>query len=107
MKPEAAQQALANSRERIDELDRQILKLLNERTAVVERIAQIKAEARLPIYEPRREEEVFRNIAQNNGGPLPQDGARRVFERIIDEMRKLQRERMAHSGSDRERDERC
>ena len=30
----------------------------------------------------------------SNRGPLPPDAAKRVFERIIDEMRKVQRERM-------------
>jgi len=91
---EAAIHALAACRERIDEVDRRILALLNERTEIVEAIARIKASAQLPVYEPRREDEVFRNIAEHNHGPLSQDAAKRVFERIIDEMRKLQRERM-------------
>lgn len=91
---EAAIHALAACRERIDEVDRRILALLNERTEIVEAIARTKASAQLPVYEPRREDEVFRNIAEHNHGPLSQDAAKRVFERIIDEMRKLQRERM-------------
>ena len=91
---EAAIHALAACRERIDEVDRRILALLNERTEIVEAIARIKASAQLPVYEPRLEDEVFRNIAEHNHGPLSQDAAKRVFERIIDEMRKLQRERM-------------
>ncbi len=86
---------LNECRERIDEVDRRILTLLNERTQIVTVIARVKAEAQLPVYEPRREEEVFRNIANGNRGPLPNDAAKRIFERIIDEMRKFQRERMA------------
>jgi chorismate mutase-like protein len=91
---EAATHALAACRERIDDVDRRIMALLNERTEIVETIGQIKASAGLGVYEPKREEEVFRNIAGSNKGPLPADAAKRVFERIIDEMRKVQRERM-------------
>ena len=61
----------------------------------MEEIGRIKAAAELPVYEPRREDEVFRNVAEHNRGPLPQDAVKRVFERIIDEMRKVQRERMS------------
>jgi chorismate mutase len=91
----AAQQALAACRLRIDDVDRRILALLNERTQTVEEIGRIKSAAQLPVYEPRREDEVFRNVAEHNHGPLPQDAVKRVFERIIDEMRKVQRERMS------------
>lgn len=94
MTPESAARELALCRERIDDVDRRILLLLNERTEIVETIGQIKASAHLAVYEPKREEEVFRNVAEHNRGPLPPDAAKRVFERIIDEMRKVQRERM-------------
>ena len=94
MTHEAAQDALAACRERIDDVDRRILALLNERTEIVGVIGRIKASAALPIYEPRREDEVFRNVSENNGGPLSNEAAKRIFERIIDEMRKIQKERM-------------
>jgi chorismate mutase len=91
---EAAWKALADCRDRIDRLDRQILELLNQRTRIVEEIGRIKQDLDLPIYEPRREDEVFRNVTGNNVGPLTAEGVRRVFERIIDEMRNVQRLRM-------------
>lgn len=94
MTREAALNALALYREKIDEVDRRILDLLNERTRTVEEIGKIKQEAELPVYEPRREDQVFQNISDHNHGPLSTDAARRVFERIIDEMRKIQRDRM-------------
>jgi chorismate mutase len=94
MTREAALTALTLCRERIDEVDCRILDLLNERTRTVEEIGRIKQAAQLPVYEPRREDQVFQNIADHNHGPLSTDAARRVFERIIDEMRKIQRERM-------------
>ncbi|MBV6434565.1 MAG: hypothetical protein IANPNBLG_04818 [Bryobacteraceae bacterium] len=94
MTSDQARELLAIHRARIDEIDRQIRDLLNQRTTVVEQIGRIKREAALPIYEPRREDQVFRNVMESNSGPLPSDALKRVFERIIDEMRTVQRDRM-------------
>jgi len=91
MTKEAAAKALADCRGRIDVLDRRILALLNERTRIVAEIGRVKRECKMPIYEPKREDEVLQNVADHNGGPMGQEAARRVFERIIDEMRSLQR----------------
>lgn len=85
--------ALADCRIRIDQLDIRILALLNERTKIVEEIGRIKQEMGLPIYEPKREDDVFNNVVTHNEGPLPPEAVRRLFERIIDEMRTLQRMR--------------
>jgi chorismate mutase-like protein len=92
---QSAESRLAECRERIDAVDRRLVTLLNERTEIVETIGQLKKEAQLPVYEPRREELVYANIVANNSGPLSSDALRRIFERVIDEMRKVQRERMA------------
>lgn len=94
MTREAAQKAMTVHRDRVDEVDRAIVELLNERTRAVEEIGRIKREAHMPIYEPRREDEVFRNVTEHNGGPLPAESVKRIFERVIDEMRKVQRVRM-------------
>lgn len=88
-------QALARYRDRIDEIDRRLVELLNERTSIVEEIGRTKREASLPIYEPKRETQVFANITSHNDGPLTHEGLQRIFERIIDEMRKVQKDRMA------------
>ncbi|HTS48768.1 MAG TPA: chorismate mutase [Bryobacteraceae bacterium] len=85
---------LAECRRKIDVLDMRLLELLNERTRVVEEIGRIKRHLSLPIYEPRREEEVFRNVTTNNSGPLTSEAVKRVFERIIDEMRNIQKDEM-------------
>ena len=95
MTSEAAAKALGECRERINALDLRLLELLNERTRIVEDIGRIKQECKMPIYEPKREEEVLRNVQAHNAGPMPHDSARRIFERIIDEMRTLQRMRMS------------
>jgi chorismate mutase len=94
MTREDALATLADCRRRIDSVDLQILKLLNERTRIVEDIGRVKMEHSMPVYEPRREDEVFRNVVENNQGPLPADAVRRIFERVIDEMRTVQKMRM-------------
>ena len=86
--------SIEGCRGRIDDVDRRILELLNERTRIVEEIGNIKRTLALPIYEPKREDQVFRNVTENNSGPLPADAVKRIFERIIDEMRNIQRVRI-------------
>jgi len=99
MTRESAEKALAEWREQINALDRRLIDLLNERTRMVEEIGRAKRECSMPIYEPKREEEVLRNIAEHNAGPMPQESARRIFERIIDEMRVVQKTKMEKSSS--------
>ena len=60
----------------------------------MERIGQAKKEAQLPVYEPKREDAVYANIAASNRGPMTNEALQSIFERIMDEMRKIQRERM-------------
>jgi chorismate mutase len=94
MNKDEAIAALSVCRESIDAVDRHIIDLLNERSRIVTEIGRIKGEAKLPIYEPKREDQVYQNVGTHNRGPLSSDAAKRIFERIIDEMRKLQKERM-------------
>ena len=90
---------LDECRRRIDVLDRKILGLLNERTEIVEEIGRIKRRLAMPIYEPKREDEVYENVAGHNIGPLPVDAVHLVFERIIDEMRTVQKMRMLEEAA--------
>jgi len=99
MTPEEARRKLEEYRVVIDDLDRRIVDLLNRRTRVVEDIGRVKRSAQLPIYEPKREDQVFENISQaSTNGPLTKEAVRRIFERIIDEMRMVQRIRMEQDG---------
>ena len=98
MTPDEAREKLGEYRVAIDEIDRRLVALLNERTEIVECIGRVKREAQLPVYEPRREDQVYANIAEANNGPISNDAVRRIFERIIDEMRGIQRERMRNDG---------
>src|SRR5580693_7102148 len=100
MTRETALESLAIRRRLIDEIDLRILALLNERAVIVEEIGHIKQSAEMPIYEPRREDQVFQNVTSNNAGPLTPDAVKRVFERIIDEMRKVQSDRMHEDKMD-------
>jgi chorismate mutase len=93
MTRDEALRALAESRKAIDALDLQLLELLNRRTRAVEEIGRAKESLEMPIYEPKREEDVFRNVLDRNEGPLTPDAVKSIFERIIDEMRTLQRMR--------------
>ena len=63
--------SLEELRNRIDKLDRQLVKLLNERAQVVVEIGKLKNKTGKPIYSPDREKEVFARIAETNKGPLP------------------------------------
>ena len=98
MNQDEARAKLDEFRVLIDEVDRRIVALLNERTRVVENIGRVKRHADLPVYEPKREELVFANIAAANLGPLDPEAMKRIFERIIDEMRRIQRVRMQQDG---------
>ena len=91
-------QDLIRYREAIDEIDIQLLQLLNQRTSVVEEIGRIKQALRLAVYEPKREEQVFANVLGHNAGPLPPDAVKRIFERIIDEMRTVQKLKIVEEG---------
>ncbi len=82
---------IADWRKRIDELDRQLVQLLNERATAARAIGDLKRETQLPIYEPQREHEIFDNVRRSNRGPLPDRELVQVYERIIDVMRKIQR----------------
>ena len=99
MTKEEARQKLTEYRVFIDELDRRIVALLNERTRVVEDIGRVKRDAEMPVYEPEREQQVFDNVPSvSNDDPLAQQAVRRIFERIIEEMRMIQRLRMESNG---------
>ena len=99
MTEEQAKHELGILRDKIDEVDRKLIDLLNERTLVVEEIGTVKRESQLPVYEPKREDIVYANVSAHNQGPLPADSAKRIFERIMDEMRTLQRNKMESTKS--------
>jgi chorismate mutase len=87
-------ETLARYRVQIDAIDVRLLELLNERTAIVEEIGRVKQHLQLAVYEPKREDQVFDNVLAHNQGPLTADAVKRIFERVIDEMRTVQKVNM-------------
>jgi chorismate mutase len=77
-------------RKRIDEIDEQLLKLLNERARCAVEIGHLKKKSHQPAFQPEREREILRHVEAANGGPLGNAAIRRLFERIIDEARSLE-----------------
>jgi len=87
-------------RKKIDEIDSELVRLLNERAKYAEEIGKIKAKLGLEAYSPEREEEIMNNITSQNSGPLSLSALRRLYERIIDESRAVERASMKdHSRS--------
>ena len=98
MTRDEANRILAESRANIDDIDLALVQLLNRRTRAVEAIGAAKEASGLPVYEPKREDDVYLNVLSHNAGPLPPDALRRIFERIMDEMRSLQKMRREGKG---------
>ena len=82
---------LEDLRRRIDLLDEHLVRLLNARAACALEIGRLKREKGIDIYQPAREGEVLSHVANVNTGPLDTPAVRRLFERIIDEARRLER----------------
>ena len=78
-------------RRRIDQIDDQLMKLLNSRSACAVEIGRIKRQIGMAVYQPEREKWILDRAEKNNPGPLDSGAVRRVFERVIDESRRLER----------------
>lgn len=78
-------------RRRIDELDEQIVRLVNQRADCANQIGQLKGSMEMETYQPKREEDVLAHVRDVNTGPLGADAIKRVFEKIIDESRRLEK----------------
>jgi len=82
-------------RGRIDGIDDQLVRLLNVRVACAVEAGRLKQEAGLPIYQPDREAHVLASVRKSAtalSGPLTADAVVRIFERIIDEARRAERQ---------------
>lgn len=84
-------------RARIDEIDARLVALLNERAECALAIGHLKRAFRMAIYQPAREADVLEHVCGLNRGPLDDEAIRRLFERVIDEARRL--ERVAAGGA--------
>lgn len=78
-------------RRKIDAVDRKLVELLNERARLVEAVGKLKKQLGMEIYTPEREKEILELVAGTNGGPFSSAAILRLFERILDESRSLER----------------
>ncbi len=79
-------------RQEIDAYDRRIVELLNKRAQCADDIGTIKRRLDLPVYVPSREEQVIAHVQTFNPGPLSAEAISRLYERIIDESRRLEQD---------------
>ena len=89
---------LDDLRREIDAIDERLVKLLSERAACALQIGHEKKLAGLQVYQPSREADVLNHVQRINSGPLDDAAMKRLFERIIDEARRL--ERIADEGGE-------
>jgi len=95
-------------RQEIDRLDSELLGIFNRRAGLALRIGEIKKEVGLPVHDPSRELRIFERMKAENAGPLDDGAIVRLFERVIDESRRLERI-MTRGAEDQalEREEKC
>jgi chorismate mutase len=82
---------ISDWRQKIDELDEQIVRLISKRAEAAKAIGELKRQSDLPVYEPGREQAVFDHVRKVNPGPLPDSEILHIYERVIDVMRTLQK----------------
>jgi len=78
-------------RREIDKLDQQIIDLLNQRALLVIEMGRCKLKEGRKLFDPKREKKVLSNVISENPGPLSSNAIIRIYERIIDESRRLER----------------
>ncbi len=82
--------AIDTRRRRIDEIDAELLRLLNQRLASVIEIGREKAGQGASIVDADREAAIVERLLTRNEGPMDAESVRRIFETIIEEMRRLE-----------------
>lgn len=90
---------IADWRKQIDELDRKLVELLNQRARAAQEIGRLKRDTNLPVYEPEREKTIFENVQKINPGPLDNRDLLRIYERMIDVMRQIQKEKIGRDAA--------
>jgi chorismate mutase len=98
MAEERPLERLDDLRKRIDRLDEMLVRLLNARAACALEIGRVKHMVGMAVYQPAREADVLAHVQTINPGPLDNGAIRRLFERVIDEARRLERTVEGESG---------
>lgn len=87
-------------RKRIDLLDDVLLRIFNERARLALEIGHLKKGSGLPVFDPAREKRIFARMRDENPGPLDGGAIIRLFERVVDESRRLERIMSQGEGQD-------
>jgi chorismate mutase-like protein len=90
---------IADWRRKIDEIDRKLVEILNQRAQAAQEIGRLKRDSDLPIYEPDRERIVLEQVQKINRGPLEHRHLLQIFERIMDVMRNIQKHEMVRNST--------
>jgi chorismate mutase len=98
MEDAALQERVRELRQRVDEVDKELVRALNERASIVQELMAIKSEAGAPVYDPRREEEILRRVVEMNAGPIYDSSMRDIFELILHRIRDLEIQRGEFQG---------
>jgi chorismate mutase-like protein len=77
-------------RAKIDAIDKQLLDLLSQRANHAIEVGKIKSERNMQVFDPERERQIIQSILRENKGPLSEEALRRIFERVIDECRRIE-----------------
>lgn len=90
MQPVTSKLDLDELRRSIDAVDQNILKLLHERVRLVMAVGEYKRERGIPVYDPARERALLDRLCKAAEPPLDADTIRRIFERLVDESRRIE-----------------
>ncbi|TWJ19793.1 chorismate mutase [Geobacter argillaceus] len=99
MSENSSEASIDTVRQEIDRLDSLLLQIFNQRADLALRIGEIKKQKGLAVYDPTREKAIFRRMQADNPGPLDNQAIIRLFERVIDESRRLERIMTREQGS--------
>lgn len=86
---------LNDHRRRVDELDRELVRLLNRRAQMSIQLGELKRGAGLPLRDDARERDIVERALRANPGPLDQQALETIFQRILDESRRVTSEILA------------
>ncbi len=88
-----AQQKIEDLRARVNEVDLELVRVLNERARIVQELSAFKVEAGIPLFDPKREEEILKKVAEVNEGPIYDSSMRDIFELIMHRIRDIEVQR--------------
>ena len=93
---ETNRMSLDEFRTQLDTIDAQLVTLLSQRAQIVLQVADYKRQHNLPVYVPERETAIITRVRAMNPGPLSGEAVARIYQVLIEEMRKFEDERIAH-----------